>query len=60
MTDDQQVAQVLYWTLLCRLPNALERQLVVDQLAGVGDQRAAVLQEMVWSLLASAEFRFSF
>jgi hypothetical protein len=60
MTDDQQVAQALYWSLLCRIPNAEEQLLVIEQLAGAGDQRAAVLQEMVWSLLASAEFRFSF
>ena len=60
MSDDRQVAQTLYGCLLCRQPTESETELVAHQLSSAGDGRAAVIQEMVWGLLASAEFRFSF
>lgn len=58
LTDPAEVAKVLYWSYLCRLPNAEETQFVTEQLAAAGDQRNTIIQEMAWSLLASAEFRF--
>ncbi|MEZ6133645.1 MAG: DUF1549 domain-containing protein [Pirellulaceae bacterium] len=58
MTDGSDIAQAIYWTLLCRKPTDVEIQLVNEQLAGAGDSRNTVIQEMVWGLLASAEFRF--
>ncbi|MCA9158683.1 MAG: DUF1553 domain-containing protein, partial [Planctomycetales bacterium] len=59
-SDDALVAEELYGCLLCRPPTDIETELVKEQLVGVGEGRAAVIQEMVWSLLASAEFRFSY
>jgi hypothetical protein len=44
--------------LLARQPSAEEIKLVNDQLVTSGDGRNTVIQEMVWGLLASAEFRF--
>jgi Protein of unknown function (DUF1549)/Protein of unknown function (DUF1553) len=57
-TDNQQIAQTLYWSLLCRQPTAQEVQMVSEQISAAGDQRNAVIQEMAWSLMASVEFRF--
>ena len=59
LTDNAEVAKVLYWSYLCRRPSEEEVTLVVDQLSSAGDNRNGVIQEMAWSLLASAEFRFS-
>jgi chromosome segregation ATPase len=59
LTDPTDVANVLYWSYLCRQPTSDEIALVTDQLASAGDQRNAVIHEMAWSLLASAEFRFA-
>lgn len=57
-TDAGQVAQTLYWGLLCRQPTEAETQLVAEQLTVAGDGRNAVIHEMAWAILASAEFRF--
>ncbi len=58
MADNAQIAQTIYWTLLCRQPTADETALITEQIAASGENRQAVIQEMVWGLLASAEFRF--
>ncbi len=59
LTDPAEVARVLYWSYLCRQPSPEETAMVSEQLASAGDQRNAIIQEMAWSLLASAEFRFT-
>jgi len=58
LTDNAEIARVMYWTLLARQPTADEAKLVNEQIVASGDGRNAVIQEMVWGLLASAEFRF--
>lgn len=58
LTEGNQIAQAIYWGLLCRQPTEVEKKLVADQLASAGDARNTVIQEMVWGILASAEFRF--
>lgn len=58
MTDNAEIARTLYWTLLARQPTEDETKLVNEQIVASGDGRNAVIQEMVWGLLASAEFRF--
>ena len=58
MTDNAEIAKVIYWTLLARQPTAEESKLVSEQIVAAGDGRNAVIQEMVWGVLASAEFRF--
>jgi hypothetical protein len=50
-------ARQLYWALLSREPKPEEQQFVSEQLVAAGDQRPAVVQELVWSILASAEYR---
>ncbi|MCC6508512.1 MAG: DUF1549 domain-containing protein [Pirellulaceae bacterium] len=56
--DNTAAAMDLYNTLLARDPLPSEMALVSEQLAGAGDARAAVSQEMVWAILTSVEFRF--
>lgn len=52
------LAEQLYLTILCRMPDGEERKMVSEMLKCDSDQRPAVVQELVWGLLASAEFRF--
>ncbi len=58
LTDNTEIARAMYWTLLARQPTVEETKMVNEQVAASGDGRNAVIQEMVWGLLASAEFRF--
>lgn len=54
------VAEELYLSVLSRLPEDAERAAVVDFLAGRnGEERTAAIQEMIWGLLTSVEFRFN-
>lgn len=56
--DPALFAEQLYLSVLCRLPDIEERKMVAERLNGDANQRAAAIQELVWGLLASAEFRF--
>ncbi|MDP1563375.1 MAG: DUF1549 domain-containing protein [Pirellulaceae bacterium] len=58
LTDNAEIARLIYWTLLARQPTEEEVKFVSEQLVASGDGRNVVIQEMVWGLLASAEFRF--
>jgi hypothetical protein len=52
------IAEELYLSILARLPDEQESTMVRELVAGHSDQRSAILQELVWGLLASTEFRF--
>jgi hypothetical protein len=56
--DGDALADELYLSVLTRLPDADERKDVADYLKGRSD-RPKALQELVWALLASTEFRFN-
>ncbi len=56
-TDPQQAAKQLVVALLSREPNPVEQQFIAEQIANGGDQRPAIVQELVWSILAGAEYR---
>jgi len=58
INDPNAVADELFISVLTRQPSSEERKDVVDALKGVPDRRTA-LAEIVWALLASAEFRFN-
>ncbi len=61
MQDSRELAEELYLAVLTRFPEAEEKELVRDYLAGAeqdGADRQAAIQEMVWGLLGSNEFRF--
>ena len=61
LTDPSAVADGLYLNLLSRRPTAEERAEIDEYLAGQKDakERAAAIADLVWSVLASSEFRFN-
>lgn len=58
MTDIEELTAAMFWSVLSRAPDEEERAAVREYLGGRSDSRLAALQELVWGLLASAEFRF--
>lgn len=57
--DPQRLADQLYLGILGRLPEADEVRRVGELLSENAAERAAIVQELAWGLLASTEFRFS-
>ena len=58
LTEPTALADELYLSVLCRKPTAEEVAEVTDYFQTVGDRDAGI-QEFVWALLSSAEFRFN-
>ena len=58
-TDAQKAAEDLYFTVLSRPPTEAEVADVGACFDAKPDDRAAVARELVWGLIASAEFRFN-
>jgi hypothetical protein len=58
--DARKAAQELYLAVLSRMPSEEEATDVTNYLAARPNDRPAAAQELVWGLLASAEFRFSY
>jgi hypothetical protein len=56
--DADEAAEELFVSVLARLPTADERQDVAAALTGAVD-RPTALTEVIWALIASAEFRFN-
>lgn len=59
LSDDSQLAEELYLSVLTRRPSAEERAEVSRYLSERGEQRPAAIRELAWALLSSAEFRFN-
>lgn len=59
LTEPDALAEELYLSVLSRRPGDEERREVSEYLASRRDQRAAAVQELIWSRLAAAEFRFN-
>ena len=55
-----QLAETLYLSVLCRPPDAEETQMVVSLLTQHPQNKADIVQELLWGLLSSSEFRFMF
>lgn len=58
LTDARALAEELYLSVLTRLPTEVEAATVQKQLAAREKDKPAVVQELAWGLLTSAEFRF--
>lgn len=58
LKESSLIAEELYLTVYSRLPSDDERRDVADLLTSATN-RSAVLHEIVWAMLASAEFRFN-
>jgi hypothetical protein len=59
LTDSAEIASELYLTVFSRRPSEGETARIVEYLNGRTEDRATALQECVWALLASSEFRFN-
>ncbi len=59
LEDSVQIAEDLYISVLSRKPIAAEVKRVEEFLNHAEDQKQQAIQDMVWALLASAEFRFN-
>jgi hypothetical protein len=59
LTSSDLVGDELYLSVLTRMPTAEERKDVAQYLANTPRDRLARLQDLMWALLASVEFRFS-
>jgi len=58
LDDSNQFAEQLYLSMACRFPDEEERTMVRDFLSQNVAERDRLVQELVWGVLASSEFRF--
>lgn len=58
MSDNAALADELYVSVLSRPPSPAEMQDVDDYLQSRGKDRGAAVQELIWGLITSIEFRF--
>lgn len=58
LTDSDKLAEELFLTIYSRLPMDDEKKDVADALKNESN-RATAIQELVWALIASSEFRFN-
>lgn len=58
LSDPKLFAEEMYLSVLTRRPTDGETAAVAEYLAARPNERPAVIQELLWALLASAEFRF--
>ena len=56
---DEQVAEEAYLSVLTRLPSEEEKKDVMAYIKTPNKARATAMQELVWALMMSAEFRFN-
>lgn len=59
LQDHRALAEELYLSVLSRRPNRVEAEEVAEYLAARPGEKEAVVQELIWALLSSAEFRFN-
>lgn len=57
--DPEKMIEEAYFAILGRQPDEAERDAVVKYLDARNDRTGAARQQLVWSLLTSAEFRFN-
>ena len=59
LEDTSALADELYVSTLCRPPTSAEAARVAEFLTQKAAERPAAIQELVWAVLTSAEFRFN-
>ncbi|MCA9036664.1 MAG: DUF1549 domain-containing protein [Planctomycetaceae bacterium] len=59
MSDDDDIAEELYLSVFSRHPTSEERLEIKSILAEHPDQRGKMLNEIIWAMLSSTEFRFN-
>ena len=59
LETNQQVVDVACWTILSRPVEAEERSILIAYLVARQDRRGEGIEQLVWALLTSTEFRFN-
>jgi hypothetical protein len=59
LKDENALAEELFLSVFSRYPTQDEKNLVTNFLKTNAEQRNAAIQELAWSLIAAAEFRFN-
>lgn len=59
LKDARQITEATYWSVLSRTPTSDELKIAADHFAARSESRRAAVLELVWSLIASAEFRLN-
>jgi hypothetical protein len=59
IADDGLLVEEAFWCVLSRPPSQEERERFHQYLLARRDRRLAACQQIVWALVASAEFRFN-
>ncbi len=57
-SNSQDASKLMYRHLLTREPTDVEMAFISEEIAKAGDAKNAVIQELIWGILASAEYRF--
>ena len=60
ITENKQLVQQACWTVLGRQPDRAEVKALSRYLADRPDRRIPAIQQLVWALLTSGEFRFNY
>ncbi len=60
ITDPKQQIEMAVWSVLCRAPDAEETAAMLKYLQARSDRKPDALEQIVWALLTSAEFRFNY
>lgn len=58
--DAQQLVTVACWSVLGRTPDETELKAMTEYLAAREDRRIPAIQQLIWALLTSGEFRFNY
>ena len=59
LEDGTQIVEEAYLGILSRMPTAEELKIASEHIAARTDDRRGAVLEIVWSLIASAEFRLN-
>ena len=59
IADDGNAIELAFQSVLQRPPDSVEREAMLSYLQNRSERRLQACQQMVWSLLASTEFRFN-
>lgn len=59
LKDETKIIEESYLSVLSRLPTSDESTIAIEHLSASRDDRRSAILELVWSLLASAEFRLN-
>ncbi len=60
MADPKEQIETAVWSVLCRAPDAEESTAMLKYLQARSDRKQDALEQIVWALLTSAEFRFNY